>query len=210
MTDGQSYKKGVLVAIIVDKVQKKKDIALACKKLIIQKSIKDITIAEAAKTAGVGKGTIYEYFSNKDEIVFEIVNILMYEYNLLKEKRLEEASTAKEKIKIFFYIFYTKEDEDLRSIYKEFVSISLMKPDEKMMEFQTACTDRHFAWFEAIIQEGIDNNEFVPEAKKLARGLFSIGEGLFVSSEVTHSIKDVKVELNNFFDTLFNLIGVKK
>ena len=46
------------MAIIVDKVQKRSDIAFSCKKLILDKGIKNITISEIAKTAGVGKGTI--------------------------------------------------------------------------------------------------------------------------------------------------------
>lgn len=198
------------MAIIVDKVQKKKDIALSCKDLFIEKGIKDITISEVAKTAGVGKGTIYEYFSNKEEIVLEIATVLMQEYNLIKEQRIKKAQTSKEKIKIFFYIFYDENEEDLRQIYKEFVSISLVNPNPQMKEFQTACSDRYFKWFEDIIHEGINRGELAPNAIKLARGLFVIGEGMFLSSEVTNTISSVEKELNNFFDALFELIEVKK
>ncbi|MDQ7043601.1 MAG: TetR/AcrR family transcriptional regulator, partial [Sulfurimonas sp.] len=65
------------MAIKVDKIQKRKDIALSCKKLFVNKSISELTIAQVAQTAGVGKGTIYEYFNNKEEIVFEVLNLLM-------------------------------------------------------------------------------------------------------------------------------------
>ena len=198
------------MAIIVDKAQKKRDIALSCKQLFIDKSINGLTISEVAKTAGVGKGTIYEYFSNKEEIVFEIVNILLQEYNLIKEKKINDAKSSKEKIKVFFYIFYEKEEEDLRQIYKEFISISLLNPDPQMINFQSECTDKYFTWFEAILQEGIDKGELIPSSKNLARGLFVLGEGMFVSSQVTHSISDLKKEFDLFFDTLFELIEVKK
>ena len=73
------------MAIIVDKIQKRKDIALACKELFFQNGINDLTISQVAKTAGVGKGTIYDYFKNKEDIVFEIVNILMVEHSAQKE-----------------------------------------------------------------------------------------------------------------------------
>jgi AcrR family transcriptional regulator len=198
------------LAIIVDKVQKKRDIALSCKKLFVDKSIKDLTISEVAKTAGVGKGTIYEYFKNKEEIVFEIVNVLMQEHNIKKEKQIKEATTTKEKIKIFFYIFYDKEESDLRKIYKEFVSISLVNPNPQMMEFQSNCSERYLQWFNEIIQGGIDKKELIPSSILLSRGLFVIGEGMFISSEVTNGISDVKKELDIFFDTLFELIEVKK
>ncbi|WP_294966581.1 TetR/AcrR family transcriptional regulator, partial [Sulfurimonas sp.] len=69
------------MAIIVDKIQKRKDIALACQDIFIQKGINDLTVSQIAKAAGVGKGTIYDYFKNKEDIVFEIVNILMQKHN---------------------------------------------------------------------------------------------------------------------------------
>ncbi len=198
------------MAIIVDKVQKKRDIALSCKKLFVNKSINDLTISEVAKTAGVGKGTIYEYFKNKEEIVFEIVNVLMQEHNVKKERQIQEAKTTKEKIKVFSFFFYDKEEEDLRQIYKEFVSISLVNPNSQMMEFQSSCSDKYFNWFQEIIQEGINKKELIPNSLQLARGLFVLGEGMFISSEVTNSIRDIKEELYIFLDTLFELIEVEK
>ena len=198
------------MAIIVDKVQKKKNIALSCKELFVEHSINDLTIAQVAKTAGVGKGTIYEYFQNKEDIIFEIVNILLQEHNEQKHKKIQEQSYSKEKIKIFFHVFYDEENEQLRKLYKEFISISLMKPNQQMIDFQSKCARTYFQWFEEIIQEGIDKGELIPSAKHLARGLFVIGEGLFISSEVTTTIVDLESELNKFFDTLFELIEVKK
>ena len=198
------------MAIIVDKVQKKKNIALSCKELFVEHSINDLTIAQVAKTAGVGKGTIYEYFQNKEDIIFEIVNILLQEHNEQKHKKIQEQSNSKEKIKIFFHVFYDEENEQLRKLYKEFISISLMKQNQQMIDFQSKCARTYFQWFEEIIQEGIDTGELIPSAKHLARGLFVIGEGLFISSEVTTTIVDLESELNKFFDTLFELIEVKK
>jgi len=197
------------MAIIVDKVQKKKDIALSCKELFVNNSINELTIAQVAKTAGVGKGTIYEYFKNKEDIVFEIVNILLQEHNEEKHQKIQALTTAKEKLKIFFYVFYDDKDEQLRKLYKEFISISLINHNTEMTTFQTKCATTYFNWFEEIIQEGIDHGEFIPDAKKLARGLFVMGEGMFISSEVTTTIDDLKKELDNFFDTLFDLLEVK-
>ena len=196
--------------IIVDKVQKKKDIALSCKKLFVENSINDLTISQVALTAGVGKGTIYEYFKNKEDIVFEIVNILLQEHNDKKLQKIQALDSTKEKIKIFFYVFYDSENEQLRKLYKEFISISLVNYNKEMIQFQTKCASTYFQWFEDIIQEGIDNGEFLPISKNLARGMFVIGEGFFITSEVTTTIDDLKGELDKFFDTLFELIEVKK
>ena len=196
--------------IIVDKEQKRKDIALSCKELFVLHGIKDLTISQLAKTAGVGKGTVYEYFKNKEDIVFEILNILMLEHNVHKEKELSSISSTKEKIKLFFNFFYSKKDEELRTLYKEFISIALVNPNEEMIDFQTTCFENYYQWFEEILQEGIDTGEVIPHSIHFAKGLFATGEGLFIASVATKAIPDVEKELNLYIDTLFTLIEVKK
>lgn len=198
------------MAIIVDKVQKRKDIALSCKELIFKNGIANLTISQIAKTAGVGKGTIYEYFKNKEDIVFEIVNILVQERNIIKEKQLSEISVTKDKIKLFSKFFYSEEDMELRQLYKEFISISLSNPNSEMIAFQTECSSNYFKWFEEIIQEGIDKGELIKESSRFARGLFVMAEGMFINSEVTNSIDNLKEEIYNNIDALFEFIEVKR
>lgn len=43
-----------------------------------RKDTKSLTVSDITKKAGIGKGTAYEYFSSKDEL---IANALMYEYS---------------------------------------------------------------------------------------------------------------------------------
>lgn len=198
------------MAIIVDKVQKRKDIALSCKELIFKNGIANLTISQIAKTAGVGKGTIYEYFKNKEDIVFEIVNILVQERNSIKEKKLSQISATKDKIKLFSRFFYSDEDMELRQLYKEFISISLSNPNSEMIAFQTECSNNYFRWFEEIIQEGIDKGELIKESGRFARGLFVMAEGMFINSEVTNSIDNLKEEIYNNIDALFKFIEVKR
>jgi len=200
------------MAIIVDKVQKRKDIALSCKEIFFQNGINDLTISQIAKTAGVGKGTIYEYFKNKEDIIFEIVNILIQERNLVIEKEIASLKNTKDKVKEFSKFFYSDDDHDieLRQLYKEFISISLVNPDNEMTEFQTSCTELYFGWFKSIIYEGVEKGELIPEAKSLAMGLFSTAEGIFIKATVTNMVENVEEEINTFTDALFNLIEVKR
>ncbi len=197
------------MAIIVDKKQKRKDIALSCKNLFLQKGIKNLTISLLAKEAGVGKGTLYDYFKNKEDIVFEIVNILTQEHDVIKQEKIEKADSIKNKIKVFFSFFYDKEDDDLRQLYKEFVSISLIDPNEEMIEYQTCCFENYYAWLEDIIEDGIKKCEIKPIARKLSKGLFVLGEGVFIASSTTNTIKDVKKEIDDYVDALFELIEEK-
>lgn len=197
------------MAIIVDKVQKRKDIALACKELFFQNGINDLTISQVAKTAGVGKGTIYDYFKNKEDIVFEIVNILLEERNKKKEKDLAKVESTKEKIKIFFSVFYKDEDVELRQLYKEFISISLMNSDSEMVAFHTACSESYYKWFRDILQDGIDKGELISESLNLARGMFVFGDGIFISHSITDSVESIEDKIDEYLDAIFALIEVK-
>lgn len=198
------------MAIIVDKVQKKRDIALSCKDIFIEKGINKITIAELAKTAGVGKGTIYEYFKNKEEIVFEIVNIMMQKNEKKLKKDIINLTSTKAKIKKFYEIFCSEDEFELRELYKEFVSVTLVNPTEQMIDFQTQANNHFYALFRDVIQNGIDNNELVKEAMDLSQGMFVVGKGMFIQSVTTNTIDDLKKELNLYIDTIFKLMEVKK
>jgi len=197
------------MAIIVDKEQKKRDIALACKDLIISGGAKEPTIATIAQTAGIGKGTFYEYFNSKDELLFELVTILMGEYNSAMEIKLQAIKGTKEKVKTFAEFFYCKESADLRVIYKMFTAITIINSHEEMKNFQTECFNSYYSWFKKILQKGVESNDITPNAIHLAKGIFATAKGLFIASETTHSISNLKEELNNYIDTIFNLIEVK-
>ncbi len=198
------------MAIIVDKAQKKKDIALACKDLFVQNSINTVTISQIAVSAGIGKGTVYEYFKNKEEIVFELVTILMLEHNRKKEEKIAQAASTREKVKIFYTFYYHEEDRDLRALYRDFISISLSAPKEEMLHFQTECFVYYLQWFEKIIEEGIEKKEISPKGRDLVKGLFSLGDGLFIASAATHVLPDIETEINHTIDTIFSLIETKE
>jgi len=198
------------MAILVDKVQKKKDIALACKELFVSNSLKDLTISKIASNAGISKGSIYDYFGNKEDIVFELLYIMMTEHDAQKKLKLEKEKTTKSKVKVFAEFFYSEEDADLREIYKDFISINLVTVNEDMKDFQTECANKYFNWMCEIIQEGIDKKEIVPEAIHIAKGLFALGKGMFIAKNTSNTIDNLQKELNLNIDTIFSLIEVKK
>jgi len=198
------------MAIIVDKVQKRKDIAYSCKDLFIQNGINSLTISQIAKVAGVGKGTIYEYFNNKEEIVFELVDIMMKEHSERLHSTLSEQNSVKNMIKKFAEFFHTDENSGLRTIYKEFISIALMTPNKEMLAFQTECFNNYYSWFEEIFKRGVQAGELIPQSLGLVRGIFVTAEGMFIASTSTNAIDDLEKDLNSYIDNLFKLIEVKQ
>lgn len=195
------------MAIIVDKTQKRRDIALASRDIILDKGIQNLTISAIARAAGIGKGTFYEYFKSKEELLFELVEILMHAHNARIEARLEQAERTPEKIKIFADFFYDEESGELRELYKMFTGISLLSPQEEMKAFQTECFDYYYAWFEKIIEAGIERGELKPVTRQMTGAIFATAKGMFIISETTERNRDLKHEIHTYVDTLMALLA---
>lgn len=198
------------MAKIVDKEQKKRDIALACRVPILQNGVQELTVAQLAEAAAIGKGTIYEYFDSKEDILFELALILMQEHKELLRKELEKSLSCREKIKIFAAFYYDEKYADLREIYKQFIAISLLHPQPKMLEFNERSISEYRQWFEEIVLQGIDSGELKESAASLVEGLFSVGDGLFLQSSITGSTKRLRVQMENHIDALFEIMEKKR
>jgi len=196
--------------IIVDKDQKRRDIALSSREIILKNGIQNLTISSIAKAAGIGKGTFYEYFKSKEELLFELVNILLQEYNLRMEEKLSRLLSAREKVKVFADFFYEEESRDLRTLYKMFTGVSLLSPQKEMLDFQSECLDHYYQWFEQLIAEGIEKGEVVPQVEKMTRGIFATAKGMYIIAETTHCDENLKEAVHNYVDTLFDICAVGK
>ena len=134
----------------------------------------------------------------------------MQQHNEKKELKLQKTSSTKEKIKIFFSFFYDDEDKELRGIYKQFISISLIENDDFMKEFQTKCFYLYRDWMEKLLDEGIAKNEISSELKKFINGVFAFAQGVFMMSVITNAITDLEKEINSQIDNLFDLMEKKQ
>ena len=196
------------MAIIVNKEEKRRAIAIACSDLLLERGIGDLTIAELAKTAGVGKGTIYEYFDNKEDIVFEIISTFMAEYEKILLDVVSEAATTKEKLFHFLSMLFADDtyQKHLRT-YREYLAISLISGTEQMVAFSIGCKEKFAAILSQIIEEGIESGEILPETREFVPALLLFEKGLVVDTKA--SGVDADDEIVRLLDTLFKLIAVK-
>ena len=123
-------------------------------------------MAEVARTAGVGKGTIYEYFRSKEALFYATFKPFIIESEALVQAPLRDADrTAAECLKVIanelLQAWMAK--MDLYGLMMEFWSATTVLPSRQRFKdtFQNAYTDfrRSLA---AVIQRGIDSGEFEP------------------------------------------------
>lgn len=195
----------------VDKEQRRKEIAISCLDLIYEVGIKKLTVSQVAQTAGIGKGTIYEYFENKDDIVFEIINIHIEEYHKQFLEAMKTLKTTKEKLFLYFQFVFDDSVENMKHFngYKEYLSIVLSDENDAMDEFNTSCDEFSDNQLRKIIQEAINKNELIPEAINFIEGLLVFEKGLALSKMSEKSF-DAKRVGEFFINNLWKLIEVKK
>ncbi len=196
------------MAIIVNKEEKRNSIACACKEILLQHGINNLTISQIAKTAGVGKGTVYEYFENKEDIVFEIITVFIAEYEEILQELVSQDISTKEKV-LHFLCQIHEEEEGRRQlrIYREFLAISLTNGTEGMLAFNTKCRKQFSAILENILQDGIEKKEIKAEAMDFVSAMLVYKLGLIVESHTSEL--DVKKDAEAYMNALFALIEIK-
>lgn len=197
------------MAIIVNKEQKRRDIALSCRELLLEHGIKDISISKIAATAGVGKGTIYEYFSNKEDIVFEIISVFIAEHEKELYAVIDEKIGTKEKIHKALFMLYSSDDYTKQlTIYREFLAIALTSDDDVMVAFSNACRARFMTVIEKIMDKAIAKGEVIVEAKSMSSALQTFSLGLVVDTKI-HRL-EAQMLIDAFVDAFFALIEKKE
>jgi len=198
------------MAIIVDKNKKRRDIAVACTNLLLEKGLKNLRIAEIAKTASIGKGTVYDYFANKEAVVFEIIRHLIQEHQEELNTRSKEDTSCRDKT-LYLFDFYLCQYKDYSKhleVYKEYITATLSNGDKDMSEFNKECTDFIHQILTKIIHDGIEKGEINAIAENLINGMLASERGFMLMdwSENSNSKQKLKVYIN----TLFDLMEIKK
>ena len=167
---------------------KRKNIATSCCDIFTKNGFHNISISQIALTAGIGKGTIYEYFKNKEDIVFELMSCLQENYDEEFHQNLKNATTPYDKILTLFSIFIS-EDENIkvqRAIYKQFLIICLTQPSVEIKTYNTKLRKKYIT----ILDDIIDNID-------ISIKIYDTIIGFFIASNSLIEY-DLKTNIKNF------------
>jgi AcrR family transcriptional regulator len=192
------------MSVTVDKEKKRQSIALSCQQLLLSSNIQELTISQFAKEAHIGKGTIYEYFSCKEDIVLELIKNLYKEYKQSVLKNIALLKNIEEKIFYFFNSIFDKEFTAYISILNIFLGICHYKQCNCYTQFQKELYEKNLTIFSSLIEEGINKKIFKEESTLLLKGMFNSYVGFISIALLNKNYLDanVKKEMNSFI-TLF-------
>ncbi|WP_419768399.1 TetR/AcrR family transcriptional regulator [Arcobacter sp.] len=194
----------------INKEIKRREIALACFDLVHDARMRNLTVADVAKKAEIGKGTIYEYFENKDDIIFEIINMhIEFQHNEIINN-IKKEKIIKNKVLQLFKFVTNSSEENLKHFngYREYLSIVLAEENIKRCKFNNSCTNFFRNQLSLIIEEGIKNDELLPIARNFIDGIMIFEKGLTL-------MKMTQLEFNavdaceKFLDNIFEVMEKK-
>ncbi|WP_413376793.1 TetR/AcrR family transcriptional regulator [Alkalihalobacillus sp. 1P02AB] len=169
----------------------------------IEQGFTKTTISQIIKKAGLGYGTAYVYFKNKDEILIELVDELMNQFYQVAERSfvpntVEEAqSCIQEQVELFLSL--AKQEAEMMSVLNEArgISTAVAKRWSEIQErFITSITkDITFAQ-----SKGLASNHLDPTL--IARGWFYANEMFMwesVIGESHFSIQEIREQLTYLY-----------
>jgi len=189
---------------LLKKINKRKIIARSTCDLFITQGFVNISISQIAKVAGIGKGTIYEYFSNKEDIIYELMVCLQEEYDPKLQQNLKNSNISKEKVKYLFDLFISDEPQIKvqKRIYKEFIAVVLNNPSEQIIQYQKRMKEKYTNILLDIFKEAIDKKEITKNILGLVPSIFATMEGFFI-------VTDDKKPILDYIDNLFEILQYK-
>lgn len=157
-------------------------------KMLIEGGYNNLNIREIAKRCDIGTGTLYNYFSNKDELVKEIVQKDWNTLTYLAKDLINTDSKFKEKIETI-YTHITKFLSKYIVVFNSMISSSPHScPRKKLL-------DSLYLIVEQMIKFHIHNGDINSSLAPIKLAKIIVGNILFLAHE-----KDITFE--DFYSTL--------
>ena len=193
---------------IVDKEQKRKEIAKAAIEIFAQKGFESTTIQEIAEAADIGKGTFYQYFETKEHVLIEVSMEIFREMENSIDSSFLTISDPRKKLKSLVSETMGAVDkmEKVFNVYLELFLIHLRKGGygvtilvlEDMLVMMRKLVSE-------IILDGKKKGIFKPNIDHKALSIFLVAslDGVALHYVMDKSKFNTKKICKDFMDTLF-------
>jgi AcrR family transcriptional regulator len=196
---------------LIDKEERKKEIALVALDLFAEKGFETTSISEVAKAAGIGKGTIYEYFSSKEELI--LAAFMTWVEQMMGpevEEMLLSVDDPEQRLRLLVQGMMEAFISDERVIKLTALMFQLMLNDMALLENEQVNRMlrglRKFLY--DILLEGIARGVFKPEIardiKRITINLFAYLDGIAFHYFINKNEFDLMEQVNFYLDRLLN------
>jgi len=201
----------------VDRDQKKTDIALASLP-VFSKGFETANIDQIAKAAGIGKGTIYEYFDSKQEIFQTAVEVWIDQSTKTIRNLLSDIDNPVEALKQFVETatsMFNPNNSEVLGIFNTIQQQTLSETGiyyNDRYKIRDMCTGG-LTIITDILLDGISKGTFKPEIARdidiIARNMLSYLDGIGLWSGLMPKGEfDYTTHVNHFFNLYLEMITI--
>lgn len=196
----------------------KEKILTATEELLASEKMSDISLADIARQAGIAKGTLYYYYKNKNDLLFDITDKYLGQqyqdliewtedeskdtslHRLIKYVLQRDVDTANLRLHLFYDAAAGNEELRKRLLerYSDFAKILAQKISERTSDI----SPEYLAWLLLLLSDGlfihktirdpqVDVDQFIAEAKPIWSGSCHDVFVLFSESSRPASVRTV-------------------
>jgi len=183
--------------------EKHRKIIAAATKVFAKKGFYKAKVSDIAREAGVADGTIYIYFSHKDDILISLFEEKMKEVldNMERQTSLETDPFAKIKRFAFLHLKLIEDNKDMAEI----IQVELRQSDKFMKDYHNEKFAQYLDLIGDIIQEGKDKGlireDIIPGIAKRAffGALDEMSRFWVLSKRRTYDVETAARQISSYF-----------
>lgn len=196
----------------IDKEEKRKQIGMLALSYFAKEGTVTGSISQIARAVGVGKGTIYEYFRSKEELITYAMELYVEDTDKHINSLLEGVVDPKERLRQYSVSIVRHIIENptttgiLLAIFQLLVANAGKKRETVLLE--NMFRQVRFRIIDIIkdgAKQGVFNQEAGKQAESLAINLIAFLDGLWMHFLVSGDF-DLKVQANHYLDLLYAAI----
>ncbi len=200
------------MAKIVDREQKRADIAEKAIEVFAEKGFEKATIQDIAQKAAIAKGSVYQYFETKQDILVKITHDFLGGFEELMNVISSQAGNPPEKLKSLMLMSAGEIEgmENIMKVYMEIWNVNMRGGYGDMKKIFDEFLERMRDFLTEIIEEGVKRGFFRDDIdpRAIAVYLCASMDGIGLHYLFKRDAFNLGAVMNNFIDNL--LRGISK
>jgi AcrR family transcriptional regulator len=196
---------------IVDKEQRKLEIALIALELFAEKGFESASISQIAEAAGIGKGTVYEYFESKEELIHASLLAWVDRMSREAEEGIVNVEEPVDRLKAFVRSITDNFVSDERTIKLVIAMFQSLLVSGKELLHHDLIREAFGDFRKVIIDtllDGVSKGVFRPEiardAEKIAINLAAYLDGIALHHFISRDFFDLEEQVDSYLEELID------
>ncbi len=174
------------MAKVVDKDAKRKHILRSAMRVFAEKGVSNTKMTDIAQAAGIGKGTIYEYFGSREELFQSAFEYLLRKIKAMMVSQIDETLGPEDRLRQGFLAYLdvaTMQIEDFVEILLDFWAYGIRnKANDHNLALDIRTRYQELRDLTTpLLQEGIEKGIFRPhDVNIVASAIIAAGDGLML------------------------------